>query len=372
MTTHPKVALITLHRVHNFGSALQTVATQRLLERHGASVEVIDYWRPSERDDIPSQIRHNFRRWDQNIATRAAFNLLRGNGLQRQSASFRSFLESYVNLTAREFHSERELEAHAPTADIYCVGSDQVWNDDYHVDGSDPFYLKFAPSGARRISLASSFGKTHLTPAEMDYVDRYLPAFDALSVRESSAVGMLRERGLSATHVVDPTLAEPPDTWRNLALEPNLDRPYVLVYQLHRSQDLSPLVNYVRRLGNLDVVTIRGYWEPRDPKGLGLTNVSVQQFLGLFTRAAHVVTDSFHGTAFALNFGIPVNPVYPPNYGERIRSLLAITGTTDRAVTDVRNIQQSAFVDFDVDHVTRQLHAEREHINSFVAKALRF
>lgn len=38
-----KVELVTLHRVRNFGSLLQTYATQTVVEKMGAEVEVCDY-----------------------------------------------------------------------------------------------------------------------------------------------------------------------------------------------------------------------------------------------------------------------------------------------------------------------------------------
>ena len=49
----------------------------------------------------------------------------------------------------------------------------------------------------------------------------------------------------------------------------------------------------------------------RLPKNLNIKNVfvgncDVDDFLQLFLNASFVVTNSFHGTAFALNFGIPL------------------------------------------------------------------
>ena len=38
-----KVSLITLHRVFNYGSVLQTYATQKVFENVGCDIEVVDY-----------------------------------------------------------------------------------------------------------------------------------------------------------------------------------------------------------------------------------------------------------------------------------------------------------------------------------------
>ena len=42
-----KVALITLHRVYNYGTVLQAWSTQQVLEDAGHEVSVIDYITPS-------------------------------------------------------------------------------------------------------------------------------------------------------------------------------------------------------------------------------------------------------------------------------------------------------------------------------------
>ena len=40
-----KASVITLHTVDNYGSAMQTYATQEILSKFGCEVEIIDYWR---------------------------------------------------------------------------------------------------------------------------------------------------------------------------------------------------------------------------------------------------------------------------------------------------------------------------------------
>lgn len=46
-----KVAVITLHYIRNYGSVLQTYATQKKLELMGHKVEIIDYVRPNAEED---------------------------------------------------------------------------------------------------------------------------------------------------------------------------------------------------------------------------------------------------------------------------------------------------------------------------------
>lgn len=41
-----KASVITMHRIYNYGSVLQTYATQKILEDLGITCEIIDYISP--------------------------------------------------------------------------------------------------------------------------------------------------------------------------------------------------------------------------------------------------------------------------------------------------------------------------------------
>jgi len=62
---------------------------------------------------------------------------------------------------------------------------------------------------------------------------------------------------------------------------------------------------------------------------------SVEEFVGLFLNASYVVTDSFHATAYSLNFGVPFTAIAPERFSTRIASVLALTGTEDRMLSDM-------------------------------------
>ena len=63
--------------------------------------------------------------------------------------------------------------------------------------------------------------------------------------------------------------------------------------------------------------------------------VSPQEFLYLFMNAEYVVTNSFHGTAFAVNFNKNFYSILPSKRTSRITSLLTNLGLEDRIVRDV-------------------------------------
>lgn len=59
------------------------------------------------------------------------------------------------------FYSYSQLYKKPPIYDVYCVGSDQVWNPRCYTNLS-PYFVSFAPEGKKKISYASSFGVKEL------------------------------------------------------------------------------------------------------------------------------------------------------------------------------------------------------------------
>lgn len=358
----PVVGLITLHRVKNYGSVLQSLATQRLLEESGWRVEVIDYWRPDLTDSIGEIADRS--RWNGNPITRAAFIALRSAWARRNREVFNEFVESKLNLSSASVFSSADLDAFAEKYDAYCVGSDQVWNDDYNVGGSEPFFLSFAGRNRYCFAFASSLGKPTASEREREFFASELSRFARLSVRERSTVQVLRSCGLEAQHVLDPTIALNPNEWGNLLeLENKGDKQYLLCYQLNESGEFDRVARTVAHDLRLPIRRIvlksampRSYHRVVQP--------SVEEFVSLFKNAAHVVTDSFHGTAFSHVFNVPFNVVMPGKYGERLKSMLDLSGLEDRAVS-VGETPKTSPIDWI--KVNRRIDSKRDETARYLA-----
>ena len=66
----------------------------------------------------------------------------------RRAKPLNDFRQSKLALTDRKYYSVEALEQNPPQADIYCTGSDQVWNSTWNEGFNKAFYLSFAPEGA--------------------------------------------------------------------------------------------------------------------------------------------------------------------------------------------------------------------------------
>lgn len=352
-------AVITRHFIPNYGSALQAYATQALLRGPGQNCLFIDY---RERIDAPRAKSFAGR-------TRSAlYSAYRGSDFRRRNEVFDQFVCNELSLTPQVFHSYEELKAEADHWSdlIYCVGSDQVWNSDYNID-SRPYHLSFASAGSRRFSLSSSIGMRSLPADDERALVDSLRTFAGVSVREADAADYLSRLGVDAKLHVDPTLALSASDWSDFAGQYSTDSPYVLVYQLNSNKELASASRSVGRALGLPVRRIE-YW--KNLRGRGATRVlrpSVREFVRLFRDAEFVLTDSFHGTAFALNFAKPFVAFRPPRYASRIESVVALTRSEDHLVATAAEAIEIAASRVEPRHATATLAAERDKLRRYVA-----
>lgn len=335
-----RIGVITIYTEPNYGSALQAYATQTILEQLGYDCKIIRYKYPNE--------------WNhqQGYPKASVFRLfIRRLGLKyyhKKANKLKNFIKRKFNLT-KEFRNLRELEQYDwnKNFDIVAVGSDQVWNYRY-LYGDSAYLLSFLPDGFKRVSIASSFACKEIAPEYYDKYIKYLSKFSAFSVRESFGETILKKQlGLKQNIkvVLDPTLLLDAEQWLAAIKEKTVNRikgkKYILLYGLYYAFEPRPyifeLLKYYKEQLGCEVVALEGYMRPKDCAGLKMidcTDSSLYEFIYLFNHAEMVVTSSFHGTAFALNFSKPLVSVIPDNgIDDRLSSLLNLVGANNCAVS---------------------------------------
>ena len=141
-----RIGIMTMHRVQNVGSVLQAYALQHKMEQLGYEAEQIDYIFPPQRDNNNSLI--DIVSW--------GWNALHGFPIKREKQKLELFRSRFLRCSEHTYYSREELHSNPPKYDIYCTGSDQVWNP-RHVGEDTSFMLDFAPIDSPRIAYASSF-----------------------------------------------------------------------------------------------------------------------------------------------------------------------------------------------------------------------
>lgn len=335
-----KAAVITRHFISNYGSLLQSIATEKVLNKLGYEAEIIDYIRDDENyHNIEKTILKNKKpEWFKDPIKRACYLALRSPEAAIAGIKFEKQRVRYLTLTQRYTNIE-QLKNDPPVADVYITGSDQVWGPagDGAYDGA--YCLSFAPREKKKISYAASFGHTEVTGELTDYFKRNLSEYDHISVRENSAVRLINDMGMKALQVLDPTLLLSADEWESYT-EPIKEKKYILVYQLHNNEKCSEYAIRAAKAVKLPLVRVSASLHQFCRGGKFKALPSIGRFLSYIKNAECMITDSFHGTAFAINFNTPFVEVLPNNNtGTRNISILEMTGLSDRILNNYDNLQ---------------------------------
>lgn len=332
-----KVAVITRHSIFNYGSLLQTIATQAVIEKMGYECDIIDYQRDDENYRKIASILVKKTKWNKNTILRMIYTATQSPKFYLMGKHFENLRKGAIK-TTKLYHSIDELKEDKPQADIYMTGSDQVWGPIGN-DSFDPaYFLEFTDQDDVRLSYAASFGKTQFTDAILNNMKSYLEKYNVITVREKSAVEIIDKMGVGkAISVLDPTMLLDSTYWSRMICDPTPEK-YILVYQLHNNRQM---LEYAYRLAaeeNLKLVTMSSTMQHlvhRGSKHIFLPTLS--QWLGYIKNASFMITDSFHGTAFAINFNTQFVNILPGETATRNQSILSMTGLMDRVITDYNN-----------------------------------
>lgn len=367
-----KVSIITLHFVKNYGSVLQTYATQELLKSLGYEAEVVDYWQPRYLDKNILEGNLLFApKWNKNAITRTAYKLMKYPSHPRMCRVFNDFLAKYINLTQMKYTTLRQLQENPPQADFYMTGSDQVWNTTGNDCINRMYYLDYAPEGKKRIAYAASFGRSQLGEWEKAETRELLQKYDSIAMRESSGVEIVHELGMTAVNLIDPTLMLNGDQWSKLIDKDRFKaRDYIFVYMLKGTAQSDEYISRVAKKHGLKVIRLGYGYHEMLKNGDTVVLPPVYEFLSLIKNARCVITNSFHATAFSINFNTPFISVMRERANSRINDLLRLLNLEDRRLTDFNDLDlMDKAIDFE--KVNDLLNEQREVALKYLKDSLR-
>lgn len=370
------IGIITIHKINNYGSVLQAYALQHVCRSLGFEAEIIDYNFPN------SYHRENrYACSEDKAATEPLWiKLIFAFSLLRQHKKTAEFVERRLQLSARQYNHPEELRETPPEYDIYITGSDQVWSP-RHCNGDPAFLLHFAPENALKISYAASFGTDHL-PQDLEIrFKTLLQRYSRISTREESGLQIIHHlTGKGAVKALDPTLLLTSDEWNRIAIPHRMiKRKYILCYFLNYSFNAFPyvedLAEHLRKETGYELVRVA-----RPPHNLKLcgnryrTGASPEEFISLIRDAEMVLTTSFHGTAFAINFGKPLLSIVrdAKNDGDnRQTDLMKSLGLQDNILSLNDSFPSPDRLTYNTDEVLGKLSELREESIKYLTGAIR-
>lgn len=359
-----KVSVITLQNIKNYGSMLQAYATQELLKQQGFEPEIVEYTRPIAKfwNHILGYSTHD------NFIVRIIKTAILLPTEIRYVILWRSFKRKYLHLSKLSYTTNEELKVNPPIADIYCSGSDQVWNSGWNGGILREFFLDFAPDNKKRCALASSIGMNKLDPSEEQIIKDLLGKYSAISVRETSGLKLLQDLNVkNAISVIDPTLTVDSLFWNKLITSKKRKNPYILIYQLGKDSRLDEFAKFMKIETGMEVVRICIRYDYALRFGKSIMIPSFSEFLSLFANASYVLTDSFHATCFSINYNRKFWCILPDMYKGRIVDLLELIDEKQRIVPSVyANLNVEEEINYH--KVNEIINAQRKKVSDFYHK----
>lgn len=348
-----KAIILTFSKIDNRGANLQCYALMSYLQRRGVEVEFLHVKRTNGsklgfKGSVYCAINSHF-------AERF-----------RKRTGFR-FTRPYV--------SYDDLCTDPPAADVFIVGSDQVWNVELTKD-YDPrtFFFTFLPEGVRRVAYAASFGNDYWAQSKYDAeIKQSLKLFSSVSVREDSAVDICRsEFGFNgAETVLDPTLLLDRSAVMSIMGHPaKHKRDHIFCYLLYKDAIIEDLITNIACEKQLPVKGLRtGGWKSRLAGLYG-----IDRWLKNIYDANFVITNSFHCMVFCIL--LQKSFVVVPPYRRRETRMLSLLGKlnlTGRYIPDAEYLEshlQMLREQIDYEAVERVLNEERVKSKRFIDKSL--
>lgn len=229
--------------------------------------------------------------------------------------------------------------------ETFLVGSDQLWHWWSNRDiGTYYYFLNFVDKWHKKVAYSTSFGhESGYYPEEMRMqIGYYLSRFDAISVREDSAVTICqRDFCVNAVQTIDPVFLCDRDCYKE-AIDLSglsLDVPFVLGYILNPSSDKINSIRYAAEQLNITYyIILDGQGNKKELTEIVhdshvVENVEIADWLKYFSKAQYIITDSFHGFCFSIIFKKNVT-IFPNQLRglTRFESLARLSSLDDRFV----------------------------------------
>ena len=334
-------------------------------------VEILDYY-PDRYHNVGllKRLKGKSKRFEKNFVALFACRCIIFISYIKKMVVFDDFLKRNLKLTSKSYRTYEEFEKDVPKADIYCTGSDQVWNS-YWNEGIDySLFLKFVPKDKFKFSYAASFGKSELEDDEKEETKELLEAYDYISVRENAGVKILEDLGFkNCPQVLDPTLLLVDNEWDKYVDDKYKNKKYILTYNLHHDKKIDIYAKELSKKYNLPVYNISYNWHDIYRSGHLVWCPTVENYLGLIKYAQYVVTDSFHATVFSIIFRKQFISIYPELASSRISSLLELVNLQERGISSFDNVDL-ADKGIDYDKVHNLLSIERGKSDEYINDVL--
>ena len=387
-----KIGIAAVTYKENFGSALQTYATQYTLEKMGYDARIFEIKGVHRQIHIKKLLYYLGRMFDPvefkylvaNLKSRSRKSASASSDQYAQDMNIRKQVYADFNTRWNKMLPMVKgwggLSKQAAGMDAVVVGSDQLWRPSNIVGGY--FTLEFVPNQVKKIAFSTSFGVPELPKHLHKHAKKFLSRINHISVRENSGANIVKQEcGREATVVWDPTMMLTAEDWLHIQdTKPFADGKYILMYLMGDNPEQRGFVKKLsektgcRIIGLLHGATYISYDE--DVVDEKPYNVGPSEFVNLIRNAEYVCTDSFHCCVFSILNSTkffafrrwPDGSKFSAN--DRLYTLLGFTGLSRRLIKGSENVESCIADVIDFDTALAKVAEKREMSMKYLLNAL--
>lgn len=378
-----KIGLTTLHD-YNYGSALQSYASQRYLSENYCDCVLINKSAPSNKIkslcNLAGSVFSAIVRSP--LQTKAIVKQVlaqRAGSLTLSQKSLKEIKRFNRHYITQESFSYKELKKLGRSEEFACFlsGSDQVWNGS-RIDNYDIYFLRFAPP-EKRVAWAPSFGGSQIEKYNIKRYKKYISEYNLLSCREDSGKELIKVlTGKNAAKLCDPIFLLSSEEWRRVSCKNDGIVPkkkYILLFFIDKvSETVIEKIKKSYNSADFDIYSFGYEYESfKKLDGYSHLDGSPFDFVQLIDNATLVLTDSFHATAFSLLLHTPFyaftrNYTHEQNQSTRITSLLESVGLVHRFNAECLNIDEEISFDIADSLFENEREETDKYLNGFLEK----
>ena len=278
-----KILIVTVYNSENCGSYLQAYAMLKTLEKMGYEVGFYRRTNPRKR------------------FKKAFYNIIKGN-IKAAYAIYKQW--SIFSTLIGKFHVYSIKDVFYSEVDKVLLGSDTIWNfDTQYFSNNAKLFTGAIFTDKCVFSYAVSVANT--SPQLFNTIQKKVGGLKLSKylVRDKHTQQCLAHAGVNDSQVVcDPSMLLGKKDYAEFEYPVSVSSPYIVLYYFGEIPDaVKESIIAFAKVKKAKVVSLLKYRKWCDV----CTPVDPREMVSYYSKANYVITNTFHGCAFAINFNIP-------------------------------------------------------------------
>lgn len=351
------VGILSMQKIHNYGSFLQALSLKKQLEARGYDVYFIDILPGRQIASLPAaQSTSMLSKFDRYFFKRIENYLL-----------YKKMAKIHISDYERYLETEKTLPS-GQSFDLVVIGSDEVFNATTPSPWGFTTQLFGNVDNAKRVvTYAASCGSTTLESArEYGIIEDLRDAMQKLehvSVRDTNTAEFVEGiLGTTPEIHVDPVFISSFD--EHIPTLPER-KPYLLVYayanRIDDPHEIAAIKAYAKK-NKLDILCVgmQQRWCAH--------NISANAFelLAYVKNSVCVVTDTFHGTVFSIKYNKKFVSLIRQSNKNKLGGLLGQFGLLSRSVDDLDRLEEILDTPIDYTVTNEMIKGEQQRSHGYL------